>query len=119
MSRSTTNDSYQWVKFFEHWGIHFIPLMAILAFQSLFFLARMEWPHQLGVVITGFGLQIVGAGLIGYAKFPTYRQGQLLGWGATSVPKDRRTAYRWGWRLFASGVLIALIVLATTPQHPH
>lgn len=63
--------SVQWAKFLEHWGCLLTALLVFLAARIFMFfvnLTGVAWMCFLGL---GYVLMASGAGLIGYAKWPT------------------------------------------------
>jgi hypothetical protein len=108
MSQSKDNDSFQWIKFTEHWGI-FMPLVIVSFVVPVFMSADgILWME---LVATGFGLMLLGSVLITYAKFPAYRAGCFFSFGLQTIPGSRVTAYRWGWKLFLPGMIMSLLLL--------
>lgn len=108
MSQSKDNDSFQWIKFTEHWGL-FMPLVIISTVVHL--LVSADGILWMELVATGFGLMLLGAVLITYAKLPAYRAGRFLSFGLRAIPGPRIKVYRWGWRLFLSGMIPTLLLL--------
>jgi hypothetical protein len=107
----TQKDSNGLWTFFEHWNIAIIAIGAALGSQVLMFFTNLYGTPWICFFVAAFTLMILGGGLIGCAKFPVYRRGQFFTFGAKSVPERFRGLYRWGWRVFLFGVLLALCLL--------
>jgi hypothetical protein len=100
-----------WETFLEHWGTLIVVAAGLLAGRLLWLLMRLTKWTRLSFLVASFILMIVGGWLIGYAKFPVYRQGRLFTLGAASVPEQRRRHYRWGWRMVLFGAALAICLL--------
>ncbi len=108
MKHSTDNDSYQWIKFMEHWGLTGMGLLVVLSMPVMMFFINLDGLLWMGFVAAGFGMMLFSAGLIAHAKFPAYRQGRFFSFGVRTIPRSRVPAYLWGWRLFMTGLLLTL-----------
>lgn len=51
---------------------------------------------------------VIGATILCYAKWPLYRSGRFLEFGAGAILEQRTRAYVWAWRLIAVGVFFAI-----------
>jgi hypothetical protein len=107
-------DSHGAQTFLEHWGTLLSPIALIaysFATQLFLSLASVNGGWWLGFCAGAFAAQIAGAWLIGYAKMPLYRSGRFFTFGVRFIPAPRVAHYRWGWRVFAIGVLLSLGLL--------
>jgi hypothetical protein len=101
-------ESYQWMKFLEHWWFLSIVITAVLAAELLEFFTNLNGTRWIYFFIASFSLMILGAVLITFAKFPAYRNGQFFTFGVKSVPERLTGHYKWGWRLFLFGMILSL-----------
>jgi hypothetical protein len=101
--------------FLEHWGILLFGATALLVSQALTFLQQLSGAPWIWFCAIGFALMIIGGSWIGYAKLPVYRSGRFFTFGVKSVPRHLLRHYRWGWRLFFFGVVLALCLLLSKP----
>ena len=97
--------------FLEHWGFLLTAVVALLAWQLLMFFTRLTGAPWIYFFVASFALLIIGGCLIGYAKLPVYWCGRLFTFGVKSVPEHLSGFYRWGWRVFLFGVVLALCLL--------
>jgi hypothetical protein len=104
----TRKDSRGWLTFLEHWWLAFIAVIIVLGMQVLDLFTRLHGKPWICFFVVSFALMILGAGLIGYAKFPVYRSGQFFTFGVKSVPGHLRRFYRCGWSVFLFGVVLSL-----------
>lgn len=104
-------DSRGLLTFLEHWYLPLFMVGAPVANWCFFGLARLHGGWWLGACVAAIVLQVAGAGMIAYAKAPVYRSGRWLTFGVGSVPADRAGCYRWGWRVFVTGVVVSLGLL--------
>ena len=101
--------------FLEHWSILIVAVAAMMATKFLDLFIRPGGTAWVWVFYAAFGLMIFGGGFIAYARFPVYRSKQFFRFGIRSVPADLQPAYRWGWRIFLFGVVLALCLLLSKP----
>jgi hypothetical protein len=101
--------------FLEHWGGVLTAVVSIFASKALMYFTRLTGAPWIWFFVASFALLIVGGGLIIYAKFPVYRSGRFFTFGVKSVPEHLRAVYRWGWRVFLLGVVLALCLLLSKP----
>jgi hypothetical protein len=101
--------------FLEHWNLLIVVVIALVASQVLAFFMRLNGAPWIWLFVAGFAFMIVGGGLIGYGKLPVYRSGRFFTFGLKSVPEHLRRFYRWGWRIFLFGVVLALCLLLSRP----
>jgi glucan phosphoethanolaminetransferase (alkaline phosphatase superfamily) len=101
-------ESYQWMKFFEHWWFLSIVIVFILAAELFIFFSNLNGTPWIYFSAISFILMLIGAGLIAFAKIPAYRSGRFFTFGVKSVPEQLAGYYKWGWRLFLSGVILSL-----------
>ena len=97
--------------FVEHWWWVLIAVGMILGMHLLDYFTNLSGTPWIYFFIASFVLMILGGGLIGYAQFPVYRSGRFFTFGMKSVPECLAGFYRWGWRVFLFGVLLALLLL--------
>src|SRR5262245_43594239 len=98
------NDSYQWAKLVEHWGWLLSVIIVFLGMQMFLFFMTLTGTPWIYFLVGSFVLMIFGSALIVYAKLPAYRNGRFFTFGAGSVPEHLVRHYRWGWRLFLTGM---------------
>jgi hypothetical protein len=101
-------ESYQWIKFFEHWWFLSIAIIAVIASKFLEFFERLNGMPWIYFFIVSFALMLFGTTLIAFAKFPIYRSGRFFTFGIKSVPQRFAGHYKWGWRLFLFGMILSL-----------
>ena len=101
--------------FLEHWGLVVMVVVAVVAGKVLTFFTGLSGRPWTWCVVASFALMIVGGGLIGYAKLPVYRSGRFFTFGLKSVPQQLHGFYRWGWRVFLFGVVLAVCLLMSKP----
>lgn len=101
--------------FLEHCQFPLLVITALIASQVLEFFTNLYGTQWICFFAASFALMIFGAILIGYAKLPVYRSGRLSTFGLKSVPDQTRKHYRWGWRVFLFGVLLALCLFLSNP----
>ncbi|MFD0892690.1 hypothetical protein KBB96_14800 [Luteolibacter ambystomatis] len=108
MNRKPQLDATQWEKIAGHWPL-VIPTFIAMAASWIGPLILKSGNIGLGFVLE---LMITSAALIGWAKFPAYRSGRIFSWGTKTVPASRAWAYRWGWLMFLSGMVLALLLIS-------
>lgn len=101
--------------FVEHWGLLLTAVIAVLGSQVLLFFTRLSGTPWIWFFVASFALMAAGGGLIVYAKLPVYRSGRFFRFGLKSVPEHLQRFYRWGWRVFLFGVVLALCLLLSKP----
>ena len=111
MKRQKKSDGYQWVKFFEHWGLLVNVILAFLATQIFLFFVNLRGTPWVLFLVISFVLMLSGAGLIVHGKWPAYRSGRFFTFGIRSVPQGLAKHYQWGWRLFLGGMIVAVCLL--------
>jgi len=94
---------------------HFTFLFPVGGVALFIFLTNLHGRQWIDFIIASFTLMILGGSLIGCAKFPVYRSGRFFTFGLKSVPQNLSRHYRWGWRLFLFGVVLALCLLLSNP----
>jgi len=99
----------------EHWGMLLTTLVALFCSQVVMFFFNLKGQSWIYFFAGSLALLVSGAALIAYAKIPAYRRGQFLTYGAKTVPERLVGCYRWGWRIFLSGVVISLGLLLSKP----
>jgi len=104
-----------WETFLEHWGFLLVVVVAFLASQALMFFTRLNGAPWIWIFVGSFALMILGGSLIGYAKLPAYRSGRFFTFGVKSFPEHLAGYYRWGWRVFLSGIVLGLCLLLSKP----
>lgn len=97
--------------FLQHWSLFLIVLVALATMEGLRFFEELSGAPWVCLLVASFAMLVVGAGLIGYAKFPAYRSRQWFTLGARSVPAPLVGFYRWGWRLFLLGAALGFCLL--------
>jgi hypothetical protein len=100
-------ENYQWMKFFEHWGKLLTVLVAFIAYEILMFFKNLNGTPWIYFFVISFTAMLLGAALITFAKFPTYRSGLFFTFGIKSVPEHLIKHYKWGWRLFLFGMILS------------
>ena len=111
MEQRRRNDDYQWWKFLEHWGLLGHVVIVLLMMQVFLFFVNLTGTAWVCFLAGSFALMLSGAALIVYAKMPAYRSGRFFSFGVKSVPEHLARHYRWGWRLFLAGMVVALCLL--------
>lgn len=101
--------------FLEHGGLAFTAIVAFLTMQVFDFLTCLHGTPLVCFCVISFTLLILGGTLIGYAKFPVYRNGRFLTFGLKSVPPHLSGYYRRGWGVFLFGVALTLCLLLSKP----
>jgi hypothetical protein len=104
-------ESYQWMKFFEHWQFLPIVIVAILVNEVFEYFSNLCGTPWICFFIASFTLMMLGATMIAFAKFPAYRSGRFFTFGIKTVPEKLAGHYKWGWRLFLFGVILSLCLL--------
>jgi len=104
-----------WLAFLEHWNIAIVAVLALATSQALGFFMQLQGTSWIWCFVVSFVFMIFGGVLIVYAKLPVYRSGRFFTFGLNSVPEHLRASYRWGWRAFLFGVVLALGLLLSTP----
>ena len=89
--------------------------IAVVAGKALDFFMVLSGAPWIWFFVASFALLIVGGALIVYAKVPVYRGGRFFTFGLKSVPTPLQGFYRWGWRVFLFGVVLALCLLLSRP----
>lgn len=105
------SDDYQWLKFFEHWGLSLTVVVALITAQVFLFFMNLSGTPWICFLVASFVLLFSGGALLVYAKLPVYRSGRFFTFGVKSVPDRLAGYYRWGWRVFSFGVVLALCLL--------
>jgi hypothetical protein len=105
-------DSHGQRTFCEHWWMLILTLYVLLPAFIFHRLTQLDTQSWLTLSVGTIVIQVAGACLICYAKLPTYRSGRYFTFGVKSVPASRASHYRRGWRWFAIGVVLSLILLA-------
>ena len=108
MEQEKHSDGYQWLKFLEHYGVLGTILIMVITCQVLLFFMNLSGALWIYLFVASLVLLFTGAALIAVAKFPAYRSGRFLTFGAKSVPEHLAGFYRWGWRIFIIGAVLAL-----------
>jgi hypothetical protein len=103
------------VTFLEHWGLLLTAALGLLVSQVVVFFMRLSGTPWIWFFGASFALMIIGGTLIACAKFPAYRSGRFFAFGPKSVPAHLQVYYRWGWRVFAFGVVLSLCLLWSRP----
>jgi hypothetical protein len=85
-------------------------ILATLLFAAMSRLSDRAWVWSLAA---SFTLMIAGACLIIGAKRQGRAGGRFFTFGIKSVPARLARHYRWGWRLFLTGVLFVVWLLLT------
>ena len=110
----TRQESCGWATLLQH--LWWVPLAGAswLAVQGFNFMTRLSadswaWCYGAGLLVA-----VVGAGMIGWAKWPLYLRRRFLTFGSGALPRRRRSAYRWGrWCVVLSvGLLLGLLLTA-------
>jgi len=93
-------------------GLLSFPLLvvAIVVFEGAVFPAIRKFGLWLWFVVATV-IAVVGILLLAYARFPLYQQRKFLAIGPSSIPEERKTAYKWAWLLVLVAVLIQLVLL--------
>lgn len=103
--------SYQWIPFLEHWG-WLVTVLTVFAVMRVFlFFVTLTGVPWICFFVGSFMLMLTGGGLILHAKMPAYRSGRFFSFGIASVPSHLTGCYRWGWRLFLAGTVVAVLLL--------
>jgi len=97
--------------FLEHSWFLLTVILALLTSQVLMFFMGLKGTTWICFFVVSLALMVIGAGLIGYAKFPLYRCGRFLTFGPKSIPEKVLRFYCWGWRVFVFGVVLGLCLL--------
>jgi hypothetical protein len=97
--------------FLEHWGLTISMLIIAAGAQFFLFFTNLTGKPWIYFCLAGMAMQVIGAALILYAKFPVYRSGQFFTFGVKSIPEHLARFYRWGWRIFLFGVVLSLCLL--------
>ncbi len=100
-----------WETFLQHWGLTVTALFAGIAGWAFLFFLNLSGTFWVVFFALSFALMLSGGALIGYAKFPDCRSGRFFTFGAKSVPAHLIGYYRWGWRVFLLGFILALGLL--------
>ncbi len=95
----------------EHWGLLITVIVAVLTLEVFDFFMALSGTPWVWLFLASFALMLFGGGLVVYAKLPVYRDGRFLTFGLRSVPMHLQAFYRWGWRVFLFGVVLALCLL--------
>jgi hypothetical protein len=101
--------------FIEHWWLATGAVVILLAVQAFTFFTQLKGIPWIWFCNVSFGLMLVGAALIAYAKFPVYRSGRFFTLGLKSVPPHLQNFYLWGWRMFLVGVALSLCLMLSKP----
>ncbi len=96
------------MKFFEHWGFLVSVIVSILVIQLFAFFVNLNGALWIRFFFASFALMLFGAALIAFAKLPVYRSGRFFTFGIKSVPQRLIGYYKWGWRIFLSGMILSL-----------
>lgn len=95
-------------------GLRSLPYLvaAIVIFDGVIFPVIQKYGLWLwfGMAIA---IAFVGIALLAYARFPLYQQKKFLSIGPNSIPKERKTAYKWAWLLVLFSVLVQLVLWVT------
>ena len=106
-----SSDSYQWIPFWEHWG-WLVTVLAVFAGMHIFlFFVTLTGVPWICLFVGSFALMFTGGSLLLHAKMPAYRSGRFFSFGIGSVPTHLTRCYRWGWRLFLAGMVVAILLL--------
>lgn len=97
--------------FLEHWGLALLVPLVGLAGSVFLFALNLRGKLWVVVLVASFAWMILGGVLIMYAKLPAYRCRQFFTFGVKSVPVHLAAYYRWGWRVFLVGLVLALGLL--------
>jgi hypothetical protein len=100
-----------WQTFFEHWGFLLTALFIIAVSATFIFFLNLTGTSWIYCFAADMVILLSGAAMILYAKIPVYRSGHFFTFGIKSVPARLAGYYRWGWRVFLSGVLLSLCLL--------
>jgi hypothetical protein len=87
-------ESYQWVKFFVHWGFLLGIIICVLFIQLFTFFVNLNGTPWIQFFIASFTLMILGTVLIAFAKFPAYRSGRFFTFGIKSIPEQLVKHYK-------------------------
>ena len=107
------SDSYQWLKFLEHYGLLLNVLLIFVVVEVLLFFVSLTGTAWVCFLAGSFALMVAGGALIIYAKLPAYRSGHFFSFGVKSVPEHLARHYRWGWRVFLAGMVLGLCLLVS------
>ena len=113
MDRQSHNNGLE--TFLEHWGLLITVIIAVVAGKALDSFMALSGAPSIWFFVASFALMVVGGALIVYAKLPVYRSGRFFTLGLKSVPAHLQGFYRWGWRVFLFGVVLALCLLLSRP----
>lgn len=104
-----------WETFLEHWGLLITAIIAVITGKVLDFFMGLSGMPWIWFFVASFGFMVFGGALIVRAKLPVYRSGRWFSFGLKSVPAPLHGVYRWGWRMFLFGVVLALCLLLSKP----
>ena len=107
----TRKDGNGWETFLQHWGFSVFPFVVAVLSGAFFFFMNLRGTLWVVFFSLSFALMISGGALIGYAKLPAYRSGGFFTFGSKSVPVHLSGYYRWGWRVFLLGLVVAFGLL--------
>ena len=100
-----------WRTFHENWWMASMAVVALGTSLILTFFHNLNGQPWIYFFTGSSALLFSGAALIVYAKLPVYRSGRFFTFGIKSVPAGLTGYYRWGWRVFLSGVALSLCLL--------
>jgi hypothetical protein len=101
--------------FLEHWGLLLTVIVAVVTGKALEFFMTLSGTPWIWFFVASFALMILGGASIDYAKLPVYQGGRFFTFGLKSVPAHLQGFYRWGWRAFVFGMVLALCLLLSNP----
>lgn len=101
--------------FLEHYWFLVMAVSALVASQLLSFFTKLTGSPWIWCYGIGLFVAVVGVVLIFYAKLPLYRERRFFTFGSATLPKSRRSFYRWGYRCVIFAVALLLCLLLSKP----
>jgi hypothetical protein len=106
-------DHHGRLTFLEHWGLILPGVLGLLGLGMINAFRRLDGALWLVLLTIAGVLLLSGAGLLLAAKLPVYRSRRYFTFGIQSIPAQRVAHYRWGRRLFLTGVALSFGLLLT------
>ncbi len=109
MEHQKENNGFQ--TFLEHWGFLVIVAMASISSWFVLFLTKLRGTAWICCFGGAVAVMVFGTALIGFAK-TRFRLGDRF-WiiRIQSGPEHLVGHFRWGWRLFLCGAVLAFFLL--------